>query len=179
MKHSRAAIRYAKAVLDFSRERKALEEVEKDMRAILKTISANAGVRELLKSPVIEAAVKKQALNSLFKGQHEVTKGLISLMVDNKRIGLLNEVALKYIVLYEKMKGRDVAYITTAIPLTAALEQKALAQLSRITAREVSLENRVNSDILGGFILRVGDIQYDASIASQLNTIKREFTKSL
>jgi F-type H+-transporting ATPase subunit delta len=100
-------------------------------------------------------------------------------MVDNKRIGLLNEVALKYIVLYEKMKGRDVAYITTAIPLTAALEQKALAQLSRITDREVSLENRVNSDILGGFILRVGDIQYDASIASQLNTIKREFTKSL
>jgi F-type H+-transporting ATPase subunit delta len=179
MKQSRAAVRYAKAVLAFAREQNALVEVEKDMRAILKTVSENSGVREMLASPVIEAEVKKQALNTMFKGQHEVSKGLISLLVDNRRIALLNEVALKFIVLHEELKGRDIAYITTAVPLSAELEKKALAQLSKITDKEVTLENKVNKDILGGFILRVGDIQYDASIASKLNTIRREFTKSL
>jgi F-type H+-transporting ATPase subunit delta len=108
-----------------------------------------------------------------------VSDGLISLLVENKRIFLLNEVALKYVVLYEELKGRDIAYITTAVPLTTEIEQKVLAKLASITARKLTLEKKVDKDILGGFVLRVGDIQYDASIASKLNTIKREFIKNL
>lgn len=179
MKHSRAAIRYAKATLEFAREQKAVEAVEEDMRVILKTISASPSLRDMLASPVIEGSVKKKALYAVFPEQHAVSHGLISLLVENKRISLLNEVALKYVVLYEELKGRDTAYITTAVPLTAEIEQKTLAKLASITDRKLTLEKKVDRDILGGFILRVGDIQYDASIASKLNTIKREFTKNL
>lgn len=179
MKHSRAAVRYAKAALDFAVEQKAVDAVEKDMRVILKAIGENDALRELLGSPVVDSDTRKQALQQVFGGQHEISKGLIQLLIQNKRIALLNEVALKFVVLTEELKGRDVAYITTAVPLTEEMERKALAQLAQITDKKLSLQNRINKDIIGGFILRVGDIQYDASIASRLNTIKRDFTKSL
>jgi F-type H+-transporting ATPase subunit delta len=179
MKHSRAAVRYAKATLEFAREHKAVEAVEEDMRLILKTISANPSLLDMLVSPVVGGSVKKKALQAVFPVQHAVSDGLISLLVENKRIFLLNEVALKYVVLYEELKGRDIAYITTAVPLTTEIEQKVLAKLASITDRKLTLEKKVDKDILGGFVLRVGDIQYDASIASKLNTIKREFIKNL
>ena len=179
MKQSRAAIRYAKAVLDIAGDNKAIDAVEKDMYQVLDVLAGNAGLRELIGSPVIEGAVKKQALNEIFKDLHSISKGLITLLVDNKRIVLLNEVALKYITLNKKLQGQDVATITTAIPLTADIENKALQQLSRITNRKLTLEKKVDPALLGGFVLRVGDLEYDASLASKLNTIKREFVKSL
>ncbi len=179
MNYSRAAIRYAKAALNLAGEQKAVEAVEKDMRQLLKAIAEHAVLRDMLSSPVVEGNSKKKALEAIFKGLHPISSGLISLLVDNKRISLLNEVALKFIVLNEELKGRDVAYITTAVPLSDDMEKKALAQLGHITNKKVSLQNKVNKDILGGFILRVGDLQYDASIATKLNSIKREFSKSL
>jgi F-type H+-transporting ATPase subunit delta len=179
MKQSRAAIRYAKAILDIASDNKAVDAVESDMQQVLHVLAGNAGLRELIGSPVIEGAVKKEVLNAVFKGQHSISKGLISLLVENKRIVLLNEVALKFIILNKELKGQDVATITTAVPLSAEIEKKALQQLAKITDRKVTLEKHVDPALLGGFVLRVGDLQYDASLASKLNTIKREFIKSL
>lgn len=179
MNESRAAIRYAKATLDFAIEKKAAEAVEKDMRSISFSIDENTELQNLLGSPVIKGEVKKNALHEIFKGSHEITKGLITTLTDNKRIGLLQEVALKYIILHEQLKGEDVAFVTTAVPLTAALEKKILAEVTKITGNKVTIQNKIDESILGGFVLRVGDLQYDASVANKLNGLKREFTNSL
>jgi F-type H+-transporting ATPase subunit delta len=101
------------------------------------------------------------------------------MLVDNKRISMLNEVALKFIILNEKQKGKDVAYVTTAVPLTPELEKKVLQKVTEITGNTVTLENKIDESIIGGFVLRVGDLQYDASIANKLSNLKREFTNSL
>ena len=77
------------------------------------------------------------------------------------------------------MKGEEVAVVTTAVPLTAALEKKILAKVKELTGSKVSLENKIDESIVGGFVLRIGDLQYDASVANKLNTLKREFTNSL
>lgn len=179
MNESRAAVRYAKATLDFAVEKKAAEAVEKDMRTIAASIDENTELQNLLGSPVIKGAVKKGALNKIFKGSNQITLGLINTLTDNKRIGLLQEVAYKYIILHEQLKGEDVAYVTTAVPLTAALEKKVLAEVAKITGNKVTIQNKVDENILGGFVLRVGDLQYDASVANKLNNLKREFTNSL
>ncbi|WP_431111661.1 F0F1 ATP synthase subunit delta, partial [Winogradskyella poriferorum] len=67
------------------------------------------------------------------------------------------------------MKGEEVAYVTTAVPLTPELEKKLLDQVTKATGKKVTLENKIDESILGGFVLRVGDTQYDASIANKLN----------
>ncbi len=179
MNESRAAIRYAKATLDFAIEKKAADAVEKDMREISATISENTELQNLLESPVVKGEVKKNSLQQIFKKSNEITKGLIATLTDNKRIALLQEVALKYIILHEQLKGEDVAYVTTAVPLTADLEKKILNEVDKITGNKVTLENKIDESIIGGFVLRVGDLQYDASVANKLNGLKREFTNSL
>lgn len=179
MSESRAAIRYAKAILDLAVDKKATDAVEKDMRSIVATISESKELRQMLSSPVISGATKKETLLKIFKGSHAISEGLIGMLVDNKRVSILNEVALKFIILNEQQKGKDVAYVTTSVPMDAAMEKKILKQLTTITGNEVTIENMVDENIIGGFVLRVGDLQYDASIANKLNNLKREFTNSL
>ncbi|MDO1512977.1 ATP synthase F1 subunit delta [Maribacter confluentis] len=179
MSESRAALRYAKAILDMAKEKKALSAVEKDMRSIASTISDSKELRDVLASPVVSGSSKKSALAEIFKGSHAITEGTIGMLVDNKRVAMLNEVALKYIILNEQLKGKDVAYVTTAVPLSAEMEKKVLKQVANITGNEVTIENRIDESIIGGFILRVGDLQYDASISNKLSNITREFSNSL
>lgn len=179
MKNTRAAIRYAKAILDLALENKATEVVEKDMHTVVSTIADSKELQELLGSPVIKGEVKKNILGNVFKDGHAITKGLITILVDNKRISLLNEVARKYIILNEELKGQSVAHVTTAVPLTVELEKKVLKQVAQLTGNEVTVENKIDESIIGGFVLRVGDLQYDASIANKLSNLKREFTNSL
>jgi F-type H+-transporting ATPase subunit delta len=179
MNESRAAIRYAKAVLELSVEKKATVAVETDMRNISSTISASNDLRAMLGSPVIKGNTKKEALSAIFSGYHNITEGLISMLVDNKRISLLNEVALKYIILNEELKGEGVAFVTTAVPITSELEKEILKRVTTITGKKVSIKNKVDESIIGGFVLRIGDLQYDASIANKLSNLKREFNNSL
>jgi F-type H+-transporting ATPase subunit delta len=179
MSDTRAAIRYAKAILDIAVDKKATDAVEKDMRSVVHTISDSKELRDMLASPVLNGETKKNALSAIFKNGHAITESLIKLLVDNKRVGMLNEVALKYIILNEKLKGQDVAYVTTAVPLTTVLEKKILAQVTKITGNKVAIENKIDKNIIGGFVLRVGDLQFDASIANKLSNLKREFTNSL
>ena len=179
MNQNRAAIRYAKATLDFAVESKAADAVEKDMREIAATISENVELQHLLESPIIKAEVKKNSLLEIFKGANEITKGLLQTLISNKRIAMLQEVAYKYIILHEKLKGEEVAYVTTAVPLTSDLEKKILDTVNKATGNKVTLESKIDESIIGGFVLRLGDTQYDASIANKLNGLKREFTNSL
>ncbi len=179
MSDSRAAIRYAKAILDLAVENKATDDLEKDMRSISSTVSESKELRDMLASPVVSGASKKKALKEIFKDGHSITEGLISMLVDNKRVGMLNEVAFKYLILNEKLKGQDVAFVTTAVPLTPELEKKVLKQIGQVTENKVTIENKIDESIIGGFVLRVGDLQYDASIANKLNNLKREFATSL
>jgi len=74
------------------------------------------------------------------------------------------------------MRGTQVATVTTAIPLTSDLKTKVLAKVKELTGKEAEVKNIIDETILGGFILRVGDIQYNASIANKLDKLKREFT---
>ena len=178
MGNSRAATRYAKAILDLAVQDKATDALEKDMRTVMATISDSEELQEMLASPVIQGSAKKQALDVIFKGSHAITEGLVSMLIENKRIGLLNEVAQKYIILNEQLKGENLALVTTAVPLTPELEKKILKQIVQVTGKNVTIESKVDESIIGGFVLRVGDLQYDASIANKLNNLKREFTNS-
>ncbi len=179
MSGNRAAIRYAKATLEHAIGEKADAAVNADMEQIAATIAGSAELRLVLESPVIKAEDKNNALLEIFSGANGITKGLIQTLLGNKRISLLQEVALKYSDLYRELKGERRAIVTTAVPLSGDLEKKILETVTRATGNQVSLENRVDPDIIGGFVLRIGDTRYDASIASKLNGLKREFTKSL
>jgi len=179
MNESRAALRYAKATLNLAVDKKATDAVESDMRDVVQTIYDSDELKDMLESPILEGSSKEKVLTAIFKNVNDITREMFALLVSKKRIALLNEVALKYIALNERLKGENVALVTTAVPLTPALEKKILAQVEKITSNKITLENQIDESIIGGFILRIGDLQYNASISNKLNNLKREFTNSI
>ena len=176
MAGTRAAIRYAKAVLSFAQDKNVTSTIQKDMQTIINTIDDNAELRMVLNSPLIRSEVKLASLRKIFKGTNEITQSLFETLIQNKRVNLLAHVAKQYIVLLDELNNIQVATVTTAVPLDKALNSKILTKVKELTGNEATIENVIDESIIGGFILRVGDMQYNASIAHKLTTLQRELS---
>lgn len=175
---SRAAQRYAKAVLSLAQDRNITDQVNTEMMLVSNTISGNDDLLGILKSPVVKDGAKRKIVHAVFKDAGEITQNLFDLLVENNRIELLGEVANKYILLYNKMNNIQSATVTTAVPLTAEMEEKVLKKVNELTGGKTTLKNKIDESILGGFILRVGDLQYNASVAGNLKRLRRDFKKT-
>lgn len=179
MTNQRAALRYAKAVLNLAISNSSETQVNDNMKSIASTIANSSELNAMLKSPVIKSSDKINVLNALFDGKvNNITKGLFNLLQDNKRIEMLETVAKKYTIIYDTYKKTQVAKVTTAVALTKELEDKIQAKIVSLTGNSATIENIINPDIIGGFILQVGDKQFDASIANKFINLKKEFDNS-
>ncbi|WP_298340658.1 ATP synthase F1 subunit delta [uncultured Algibacter sp.] len=176
MAGARAAIRYAKALLSLASDQNSAEAVNKDMKLIAETIADNKELSDMLHSPVVSSSDKKAVVLEVFKTSNKLTINLVDTLVDNNRINILGYVASKYNDLFEASKGVQIATVTTAVALSADLKKQVLAKAKELTGKKVEVENIIDESILGGFILRIGDVQYNASVANQLNKLKQEFT---
>ena len=172
---SRAAIRYAKAILDIAQSSGKAEAVNNDMKSIVTSVGDSAELKEFLASPVIKMDVKKSAVSEIFSSVQNETNSLFNLLFENKRYEILESITVQYTKLYDVSNGVEVAKVTTAFPITAELETKVLAKIAEFSKNKITIENIVDPSIIGGFILRVGDQQYNASVAGKLSELKREF----
>ena len=176
---TRAAIRYAKAVLNLAKTDNSESAVYADMQLIEATIQESNDLKVLLKSPIIKLSDKVKALEALFGKQvNNYSLGLIKLLANNKRLDVLEKVASDYQVIYDHLKSIEVAKVTTAVPLTPALKTQVIAKVKELTGNATTIKNVVDPAIIGGFILRVGDIQYDASLSKSLRELERSFDDS-
>ena len=179
MRDARTALRYAKAILNLAKDSKDESSVNEDMLLIAATIAENDELDVVLKSPIIKSSDKIKVLNAMFaKKVNNITLGLFNILLENKRIPMLESIAKQYAIIYDFDKHIQEAKVTTAVPITAEIEQQVLAKIVAITGDKANLVNEVNPDILGGFILRVGDVQYDASISNYLSELKKNFDNS-
>jgi len=179
MKGTRSALRYARAILDLAKDRKIADEVFHDMILIDQTISENPDLQHLIASPVAKSGIKSTVLTKIFGTKtNALTMDLVQLMIRNNRINLLQLVAKEYQIIYDFLLGNEVARVTTAVPLTKELEAKILEKIKTITKNTVSVENIIDPAIIGGFILRIGDKQYDSSVTGMLNSVLDEFEEN-
>jgi len=176
MKGTRAALRYAKATLNLAKEKGFAKEVNDDMILIQSTIEENHDLEVMLKSPIIKSGPKLAVLTQVFeKKVNGITMGLLNLLIENKRLSLLNLVAKEYVVIYNFLKGVEVAQITSAVPLTKELEAEILKKIKESVGKEISMNNVIDPSIIGGFIIRIGDKLYDSSVSSRLKDLLSQF----
>ncbi len=173
---SRAAIRYAKAILDIAQTSGKADAVNNDMKSIVNAVSESADLKDFLTSPIIKIEVKKSALSEIFSNVQNETNSLFHLLFENKRFEILEAIAIQYNKLFDESNGIEVAKVTTAFPITVELETKVLAKIAEFSNKKITIQNIVDPTIIGGFILRVGDQQYNASVANKLSELKREFS---
>jgi len=172
---SRAAIRYAKAILDIALTSGKADAVNNDMKSIVNAVSDNTELKDFLTSPVIKMDVKKAALSEIFSNVQAETNSLFHLLFENKRFEILEAIASQYNKLFDVHNNVEVANVTTAFAITPELETKILAKIAEFSNKKITIVNTIDPTIIGGFILRVGDQQYNASVASKLSELKREF----
>ena len=176
MAGTRAAIRYAKAILEIAESKGVATDVSEDMNLIASTIKSNQELSTFIVNPTVKVEVKESALLEIFATANAVTKSLFHLLFVNKRFEILGAIAQEYKALFDIMNNVEVAKVTTAFPMDAALEAKVLAKIATFSSKKVTIENVVDPSIIGGFILRIGDQQYNASVANRLQVLKRELS---
>jgi F-type H+-transporting ATPase subunit delta len=176
MKGSRVAIRYAKALLVTAQDQQAVDQVADDMESVYTTLENSQELKAVLASPVISAELKGDTLKAIFGKVSPVVKTFLALVAENNRANYLDGVALKYKQLYQELQGKQEAEVTTAVPLTPTLEKVVMEKIKTLTDKKVELVSTVDQDIIGGFILRMGDQQFDASVANQLQSLEHKLS---
>ena len=163
----RAAIRYAKAILEIADSKGVASKVSADMTLIAATITENSELTHFIQNPLIKTDIKKNVVLEVFADVNEVSQSLFHLLLENKRFEILEAIAVEYNKLFDIMNGVEIAKVTTAFPMDAALETKVLAKIATFSNKKVTIENTIDASIIGGFILRIGDKQYNASVANR------------
>lgn len=176
---TRVSQRYAKSLIDLSLEKGQLEQVREDMQLVHATVSESHELSLMLKSPVIKTDKKQEVLKAVFGGKIGViTAEFIDIITRKRRESVLGEIAASFLSQYKKHKQILTAVITSASGLDDNLRNQVKQIVKGATGSEVELVEKVDKDLIGGFVLRVGDKQVDASILRQIKNIDRSFSEN-
>ncbi len=177
MVNPRLATRYAKSLIDLSIERGQLEQVFADMKLLQQICNGNRDFISLLRSPVVKADTKTKIVKAVTTGKiTELTDSFITLLIRKSRESNLPEIAGAFITQYKQHKNIHIVNLTTAVPINDTV-RKAIIEQVKATGGFVNIEldEKIDADIIGGFVLQVGDKLVDASIAYDLKEIAKQF----
>ena len=177
MNQSIISTRYAKALMKVGNEQKCLDALKTDMELIAATISENQLFEQVLDNPVIKPPQKRKVMNELLnKRIQPLTLNFINLIIRNRREILLADIARNFIDQYEKLMGIKRAHVVSASGIDAKAKQRLQKQLNTLFKAKVQMTTEVNPNLIGGFVFRVGDIQYDASLSSSIERMRKTLT---
>jgi F-type H+-transporting ATPase subunit delta len=174
------ATRYAKSLIDLAQEQNALEAVKQDMTLFADTLKANPQLQAVLRNPIIAHIKKIRILEAIFTAKvSKATDGFFKIMINKSRAEILYPTAREFINQYDVIKNNIKAFVVSASPLSEANKQTIIAELQAAVGGNIILNASVNPDLIGGFILTVGDQQVDTSISSSLARLKHDFAERI
>ena len=177
MKSTKSAVRYAKALLELAQEQNKLDVVESNMLDIIKAGKETHDFQVFLNSPIIKADKKISVLNQLFANFDSLTISFLALITKNSRERLIIDIALSFVSQLKELKGIVPISITSATALDTKTRDVILSKINATVKGQLEVEEIIDKDLIVGFVVRMGDKQIDASVASQLNRMKQELTK--
>ena len=178
MKGSRASLRYAKATLSFAEKNGSVKDVAKDMNDLVKIFTNNKKLNDVLKNPLSATEIKQKTINTLLPNASIISKKLLNLLSTNNRLQLLFEIAKNYLKLFAESQGEVKVFVTSVVPLTSKIENLILKKSQKFSKKNIFIENQIDPTIIGGFILKINDMQYDASIQNKLRILNTKLLKT-
>lgn len=180
MKQIRLANRYAKALFELALEQQKLEIIAKDMQLINDVVAENRDLALLLKSPVVKANKKTSVFRAIFgKNIDAISLRFLSLLAKNGREEIIPQVAKSLMNIYNEYRGITDAWLTTATEIEKDAKATILNMLKNLSGKEVRLHEYVNADLIGGFVVKLGDYQYDASTKTLIKRLKDNIKNNL
>ncbi len=177
MKSTKVASRYAKSLLEIALEQKNVDSVLGDMKFLLQTSVETRDFELLIASPIINADKKIDIFEKIFDQFEAVSMNFVKLIIKNGREEFLPEIARSFEAQVKEYKGIVPITIITASTLDSATRAKIVAKVQETVKGELEIEEKIDASLIGGFVVRMGDMQIDASIANQFNNLKQRLTR--
>jgi F-type H+-transporting ATPase subunit delta len=180
MADSRVASRYVKSLLGLAVEKGVLDKVHDDMVMFAKVCEQNRAFVLMLRNPIIKHDKKRDILEKTFNGRvNALTMAIFDIITRKNREPLLPAIAREFHIAYNDYKGVGGASITTAVPLDEKLRGEIEQIVKKLSdKKQVEIAEKVDADMIGGFVLNIGDRQIDASIKNKLKALKVKFSEN-
>ena len=177
MKGFKVAGRYAQSLLELAQERDAIDAVLKDMTALINVANENRDFTAFLNNPIIKSDKKNSVLDKVFPAFQEITKKFAHLLTKNRREMLLPLIAEEFTAKVKQHRGIVPVTLTSAHKLSDDVKKQILDKLNKGIKGDIELNEKIDEDLIGGFVVRMGDTKIDASVAHQLNELKQRLTR--
>ena len=164
---------YAEAFLQVAESRKETDQVVDQAKAVLALWNESSALREAMASPVLEVDAKKAALEKLFSDQLTPSfVNLLKLLADRQRIGVLDAVLERLLELYREQRNIALATVTSATALSDEQQAELCKKVQAVAGTDkLEINLKVDSDLIGGFVVKVGSKVIDASLAGQVRRL--------
>ena len=180
MSEIQVASRYAKSLIDLAQEQNALEAVKSDIEQFIRVGKENPQLLAVLKNPIIRPDKKSAILENIFGASvSKVVIAFFNIVTKKGRAEVLYATAKEFINQYNNSQNIVKASVVSAIALSDDNRKEIIALVKQATSGNVILNEEVDADLIGGFVLTVGDKQVDTSIANKLNKLKKDFAQKV
>ncbi len=180
MADSKVARRYAKSLLGLAQERNIADKVFADMQLITATCESSREFALLLRNPIVNTDKKDAVIKALFGSKIDALSfSFIQIITRKSREFYLYEIADEYVKLYKKSKGILTVHIKSAAKIDSSLRDQIISRVSLQQGQSIEVIEELDPSLIGGFILRVGDRQFDTSVSKKLKQLKNEFDDNL
>ncbi|PKR83206.1 F0F1 ATP synthase subunit delta [Heyndrickxia camelliae] len=172
---SAVAKRYALALFQLAKENNQLDQYENELREVKKALADNDNFKNLLKLPKLPSEKKKEILKEVFSKTSTYVLNTLMLLCDAHREEEMEAVAASFIELVNEERGIAEAVVYSIRPLTAS-ESEAISSAfaKKVGKTSLNIENVIDSNILGGVKVRIGNRIFDGSLQGKLNRLKRD-----
>jgi F-type H+-transporting ATPase subunit delta len=168
------ARRYATAVFSLAVEQNAVEVVGRDLRALSEAIYRNPSTLQFFLAPIIDRVEKSRVLASALEGKiHDIALHTVLLLVRKRRESLLRELVAQYGELAMQARGTELLLVTTAKELGQADLRSLVERLERVFRKKFDATERVDSELIGGVRVTMGDRRIDGTVAGRLEELSR------
>lgn len=179
MKNRTVARRYSQAFFELGKENNNLEKLEKDLKLVADTISEAADLKRIVENQLIPSEKKQQIFEKVFKNKIEkISLNFLFLIIQKKREPYLEAIHEEFLKFLDEHFGVEESEITVAIDLEEKEKENIRKKISEIIGKKVRLNVKVNPDIMGGIVVRIGDKVIDGSIKTKLSLLEKKLEQA-
>ena len=170
---------YAASLVEFGQEKNLLIDFEEEIKFISELVTEDKSLHLFLSSPGIPRESKKDLVNKALRGKiSDFMVNFLNVLIDNDRQSLLADICAAVVEKIDRVSGRERITITVADSIDEAMKNRIAATLKSTLKKDVIITEKINKSILGGIIIRIGDMVIDGSLAKDLKRIKNNLLNS-
>lgn len=177
MKSTKAASRYAKALLEIAIDQNKIDSILGDMNFISQVSTESNDFTQMLSSPIVKSDKKLAIFDQLFNHFEKESKDFIHLILENKREDMLPAIAQSFDALVKEHRGIVPVTIVSAIKLDESTKDSILAKVKATVEGSLEVTEEIDETLIGGFLVKMGDLHMDATVSNQFYNLKQRLTR--